>query len=235
MTPSCSHTARAPIAIASSTCAPAASARRKMSTTSTPASSGRAVSRAAQRSPRISSPAACGLTGMMRLPRLWRRPAMRWLSRCARGEQPTTAHVRRAVSRSRIVSSRMAAMPPRIVLGQTGGERAPDRGRGDGAAGRSPAGARRRRPEGRASPPAARLGGRRDLGAQTLEQRRQGVHRVRQRLGLIDRQRARRPRSRAAAAAGRPQRAAFPPRRRCGWASAIASAIRRRARPARGR
>jgi hypothetical protein len=35
-TPSCIHTARAPTSIASSTCAPAADGRRKMSTTSMP-------------------------------------------------------------------------------------------------------------------------------------------------------------------------------------------------------
>ena len=43
---------------------------------------------------------------------------MRWLSRSGRGEQPTTAHVRRAVSRSRMVASSPAAMPPRIDRGQ---------------------------------------------------------------------------------------------------------------------
>jgi hypothetical protein len=40
---------------------------------------------------------------------------MRWLSRWERGEQPTTAHVRRAVRRSRIVSSTVAPMAPRIA------------------------------------------------------------------------------------------------------------------------
>jgi hypothetical protein len=41
---------------------------------------------------------------MIRFPRRASSPAMRWLSRAGLGEQPTTAHVRWAVSRSRIVS-----------------------------------------------------------------------------------------------------------------------------------
>ena len=61
-TPSCIQTARAPISIASSTCAPATEARRKTSTTST--GSGTADSVGWQRSPRIS--VAIGLTGMTR-------------------------------------------------------------------------------------------------------------------------------------------------------------------------
>ena len=141
-TPSCIQTARAAIAIASSTCAPAASARRKMSTTSTTDGSSRSVSRVTQRSPWISAPAAFGLTGMIRLPRRASSAAMRWLSRAGLGEQPTTAHVRWAVSRSRIASSGGAVMPARIertsarAIARAGRERPAGRGGGDVAAGR---------------------------------------------------------------------------------------------------
>jgi hypothetical protein len=46
---------------------------------------------------------------MIRLPRLLSSAAMRWLSRCGRGEQPTTAQVSGVERRSRIVSSRAVA------------------------------------------------------------------------------------------------------------------------------
>ena len=91
ITPSCIQTALAPIAIASSTCSPASSARRKTSTTST--CSGTSASRAYTRSPRISAPAA-GLTGITRCPRRCSSAAMRCEARVASGEQPTTAQTR---------------------------------------------------------------------------------------------------------------------------------------------
>jgi hypothetical protein len=52
------------------------------------------------------------------LPRSFSSAAMRWLSRCGLGEQPTTAHVSGAESSSRIVSSMgaVAAMRRRIDL-----------------------------------------------------------------------------------------------------------------------
>ena len=63
---------------------------------------------------------------MIRLPRRASSAAMRWLSRAGLGEQPTTAHVRWAVSRSRIASSGGAVMPARM----SGRQLAPLRERG---------------------------------------------------------------------------------------------------------
>ena len=111
ITPSCSHTARAPISIASSTCAPASEERRKTSTTST--GSPMSCTLAKQRSPRISD--AAGLTGITRKPRRCSSAAIRCESRAGSGEQPTTAHVRVSSSAKR-TSPSIRSRPGCVLL-----------------------------------------------------------------------------------------------------------------------
>ncbi len=97
-TPSWNHTARAPIATAWSANSPAASERRKTSTTSI--GNGTAARVGYPRSPSTwwSPSAKRGWIGTIRLPRRWRSAAMLYAVRPVSPERPTTAQVSRSSS-----------------------------------------------------------------------------------------------------------------------------------------
>ena len=112
MTPSWNHTARAPTATAWSANSPAASERRKTSTTSM--GNGTSARVAKPFSPSTTSPssdAAAGWIGTICLPRSWSSAAMEYAVRLVSPESPTTAQTLQSSSMNRIASGSCHVMP----------------------------------------------------------------------------------------------------------------------------